>query len=276
MRFVAVNFKLLLLFFIILFSFNSCKNEGTVKSVKSKDKEIKSTPVVKNLKVRIIREIPHATVKTYTQGFELYNGILYESTGLKNQSALKQINPENGDIIKMVDIESIFAEGITIMNNQITMLSYRRGIALTYDLETLEEKGISFTYDTEGWGLTNDGKHLIMSDGSNKLYYRDPFTLKLMKTLKVKYNNIPLNYLNELEYANGKIYANIYGKEYIVAIDPETGMVVEDINAANVSCSQLSISDPEAVLNGIAYNKETGTFFITGKKCQKIYEVTFQ
>jgi glutamine cyclotransferase len=264
---------------MILFSylaFSSCKNEGNIHSIQNDDNNQLTTKSIINLKPHIIRKIPHESDKKYTQGLEIHDSILYESTGLQNQSVLKKINLKTGKIIQMVNVNDLFGEGITLINNEIIMLTYRRGIALRFNPETLEEKGICFTYDTEGWGLTNDEKQLIMSDGSDKLYFRDPFTYKITKTLSVIRNNKPLYYINELEYVNGKIYANVYGKEFIVAIAPENGHVVEEIDASMLSCAQLSFNNPEYVLNGIAYNHKSHTFYLTGKGCNTIYEVEFK
>ncbi|MEA3497347.1 MAG: glutaminyl-peptide cyclotransferase [Bacteroidota bacterium] len=262
--------KLLFIALIIIVLF-SCNKKPKEKS----NIETTKTEVVEQLKVKIINQFPHEKRK-YTQGFEVYNGYLYESTGLDNKSSLKKINIKTGEVEKSVELTNFFAEGLTILNDKLTILSYKRGIAIEYDLETFEEKDVEFTYKTEGWGLTNNGSHLIMSDGSNKLFFYNAKTFEKEKVLNVKYEGEPLYFINELEYVDGKIYANIYGSDFIVAIDIESGKVIADIDASNLICSQLSKSDPEAVLNGIAYNKKTKTFYMTGKKCNTIYEVVFE
>ena len=162
------------------------------------------------------------------------------------------------------------------MNGYLTLLTYKRGIALSYTLKDFDEKGISFTYKTEGWGLTNDGKNLIMSDGSDKLYFYDPFTFKITKTVSVRYDNTAVYYLNELEYVDGIIYANVYGEDFILGIDPGSGRVLEDIDASQAVCAQMVKANPENVLNGIAWNPATQSFLITGKRCPSIYEVVFE
>jgi glutamine cyclotransferase len=228
---------------------------------------------IKKSKVRVLKFIPHEGDRTYTQGLEIHDGFLYESSGRDNLSALKKINLETGEVLKQKDLPKFFAEGMTVFNDYITILSYRRGEAHAYDLESFKDKNINFLYESEGWGLTNDGSNFIMSDGSNILYFRDPMTFKTVKTVKVKYQNSALMRINELEYVDGKIYANVYGDNKIYKINPESGQVEAEYDASDLTCSSLFMSDPEAVLNGIAYNKETNTFFITGKYCPYIYEV---
>ena len=263
---------IVLALFIVVLS-DSCK-----KKKKKKGTEVKQPMKerIKMKKVKVLRKFEHSGDRTYTQGLEIHNGVLYESTGLDNISSVKKIDPGTGALLQSQPIKNAFAEGLTVAGGKVFILTYRRGVALNYDTASLEETGIAFSYKGEGWGLTNDGNNLIISDGSEKLFFRDLETFQLTKTLTVQYNSTPQYFINELEYVDGKIYANVYGRPYILAIDPKTGHVLEDIDASAVSCSNLSKSDPEAVLNGIAYNPESGTFFITGKRCPYIYEVTFE
>ncbi|MBT3422241.1 MAG: glutaminyl-peptide cyclotransferase [Bacteroidetes bacterium] len=266
--FILVN----LLINLVLFS---CKRDKQSEE-KEKTQTPSTTPKFQQLKLKLIREIPHAGDKRYTQGFEFYNGILYESTGLDNQSSLKKIDPATGELLLSKDLNNFFAEGITIYNGYITLISYRAGKAFSYHPEDLSEKGIAFDYDTEGWGLANNGSQYIMSDGSDKIYFRNPFSFKVERTINVKYKGRPVHYVNELEYVDGKIYANIYGTKNILVINENTGKVEAEIDASSILCSHLSGANPEAVLNGIAYNPESKTFFITGKECPNIYEVVFE
>lgn len=255
---------------------SSCQSKEKKKeTVKKPHFSQSAQPQIKRSKVLVLRHIPHEGDKTYTQGLEIHDGFLYESSGLDNLSALKKIDPENGKVLMQKDLPVYFAEGITIFNGHITVLSYRRGKTYAYSLESFADKGIGFNYETEGWGLTNDNSHFIMSDGSDKLFFRDPHTFKLVKTLHVKYGNKPLKLLNELEYVDGKVYANVYGDTKIYKINAETGQVEQVIDASDLACSYLLMSDPEAVLNGIAYDQTTNTFYITGKYCPYIYEVKF-
>lgn len=268
---------LLFIVAIILFGFIfSCKEKNPSNTSNTPKETHKVTPPIVKRKPVVIRSIPHQSDKTYTQGFEIYDGYLYESTGLDKLSSLKKIDLKTGEILKMVDVENVFAEGLTIFNGQINILTYRTGLMLTFDLDSFYEKNKSYIYNTEGWGLTNNGSQFIMSDGSDKLYFRDASSFKLMKTISVTQSGLPVGYINELEYVDGKIYANVYGSPFIKVIDPTTGIVIEDIDATSILCSQMSNSDPEAVLNGIAYNPESKTFYITGKRCQIINEVIFE
>jgi glutamine cyclotransferase len=267
--------KILLLLSIPVFTLISCKQEQSEKTREKGRSEV-IQPSVKQLKLKVLREIPHEGDKLYTQGFEFFNGILYESTGLDNQSSLKKIDPQTGEVLLQKDLLSFFAEGITIYNGYITLISYRARKAFSYYPEDLSEKGIAFDYDTEGWGLSNNGTQYIMSDGSDKIYFRNPFSFKVERKINVKYKGRPIYNINELEYLDGKIYANVYGAKNIVVINEKTGNVEAEIDAGNILCSNLSGANPEAVLNGIAYNPDTKTFFITGKECPKIYEVIFE
>ncbi len=258
----------------LLFGSFSCKRKTKKEVTKSYPAVGTTSPV--NKKITILREIPHPGEHNYTQGFEIHDGILFESTGLDKQSSLKKIDLQTGKLLQIRELEDMFAEGITILNGSLTLLTYKRGIALDVDIENFKENAIVFTYKSEGWGLTNDGTHLIMSDGSDKLYFYDSKTYKITRTLSVRYENSPVYYLNELEFVNGIVYANVYGEDFILGIDPKTGLVVEDIDASQAVCAQMVKTNPENVLNGIAWNPETRTFFITGKRCPNIYEVLFE
>jgi glutamine cyclotransferase len=267
--------QIFLLILVIALATVSCKKPHKKKPAENQIPQTEQAVPIKELKLRIIRQLPHNGDKRYIQGFEFYKGILYESTGEYNRSSLKQINPKSGKLIKTKNIESYFAEGITILNGNLFLLSYREGHADVFNPDNFDAKGISFTYQDEGWGLTNDGKSLIMSNGSEKIYFRNPLTFNVEKEISVTYNGNPLEYLNELEYVDGKIYANIYGVGKIVVINASTGVVEAEADASMLDCSQLPQTDKEAVLNGIAYNPDTKTFFITGKRCPTIYEVAF-
>lgn len=260
---------------MVIFIFANCNDKKKPDTKHRNNRVNVSHEKVRDMKVMIKRRIPHNGEKKYIQGLEIYDGFLYESTGLKNFSSIKKIDPKNGEIVMSKDIKSYFLEGITILDNYITLLTYRSGKTLSYTVEDFIEKNISFEYKMEGWGLTNNGSQLIMSNGTDRLLFRNSFTFKVEKNLPVRLKGNPVYYLNELEYVEGKIYANVYGTSNIIIIDPESGNVEAQIDASNVLCSQLSGSDPEAVLNGIAYDKVNRTFYITGKRCPWIYEVSF-
>lgn len=265
-------FVVILLFIvIIILPVLECRSDA---SSETNECFKKSEQGINNCTVKIIREIDHKGDRIFTQGFEIYKGYLYEGTGRYDETSLKKIDLDNGELIKQQNIEEylssrIFGEGITIWKNEIIQLSWTSGKAFVYDLE-FGKKDKVFRYNTQGWGLTHNSKHLIMSDGSTNLYFRDPETFKIVKTLNTGIRN-----LNELEYVDGVIFANIWMTNYIIAIDEDTGDVISKIDASSLLCCQLSHTDNDAVLNGIAYDKRSETFYVTGKNCPLIYEVKF-
>lgn len=228
---------------------------------------------VKKLSWRVVREMPHQGDRIYTQGFEIHDGILYESSGLYNKSSLKKIDLRTGAILLQKNIDDYFAEGLTVFNGYITLLSWREGKTFSYNLSDLSSKGISNIYNSEGWGLTNNDTLFIMSDGTDKLFFRDPLTFNLIRQVGVRYQGNPVLYLNELEYAGGLVYANVYGSSFIYAINTVSGNVVAELDLSSLLCATVKQQNEENVLNGIAFNPATRTFYITGKRCPLIYEI---
>ena len=205
----------------------------------------------------------------YTQGLEFYQGRLFESTGKYGNSTLREVNLSTGEVIRSIDLnETEFGEGMTFVGDEIIQLTWKEGVAYRYELETFEVIA-SYSYEGEGWGLAYDGNHLIMSDGSDVLQFRNASTFELVSTLNVTLNNESLNRINELEMVNGLLMANIYQTEEIVAIDLVSGVVVEHIDA-----SGLKPAGGE-VLNGIAFDSTTQSLWITGKYWSRMYNVTF-
>lgn len=209
----------------------------------------------------------------FTQGLEFYNGKLYESGGMYGQSVVRIVEPTTGEVLKNVALEPIFfAEGLTILNDTVYQITWQEETAFAYnatDLTLIQE----FTYTGEGWGLTNDGKSLIMSNGSDVITWRDPATFLPIKEVQITYNGSPVNQLNELEYVKGNLYANIFKEDVIVKINPSTGQVIQVITASTLY--SIEKRNQQQVLNGIAWNPATETFFLTGKYWPKMYEVTF-
>lgn len=223
------------------------------------------------LVAEIVREFPHLTTN-YTQGLEYYKGKLYESTGQRGQSILAEINPTTGQIIRKVDVpDYIFGEGITILNDLVYQITWEARKCFVYDVNTFEKKK-EFQYFGEGWGLTNDGKHLIMSNGSSELVFRDPSTFDKVRSIHVFGTNQEYVSLNELEYHDGAIYANVYQENFILKIDPKTGKVLAKIDCLDVTRKGRGAGD---VLNGIAFNPKTGNFLLTGKNWPLMFEVRF-
>ena len=227
----------------------------------------------------VVQTYPHDTT-AFTEGLLFHNNQLFESTGSPSEmpqtrSLIGPVNLKTGQISEKVELDrtKYFGEGIVILKGKLYQLTYQTKVGFVYDATTYK-KLREFTFPSkEGWGLTTDGTHLIMSDGTSQLTYLDPVTFKTVKTLTVKYNYDPLVNLNELEYVDGFIYANIYTANSIVKIDPATGQATGILDLTSL-VNQVKSTYPEALeLNGIAYNATTGTFFITGKFWPSIFEI---
>jgi glutamine cyclotransferase len=239
-------------------------------------RSLKTVVLFSNLKPEIkkykIVNTYHHDKEAYTQGLFIHKGILYEATGLKGHSTIRKTKLESGDVIQSYTIsQDIFGEGITLFNNNIIQLSWQDQIAYIYDFETFKQIG-EFEYYTEGWGLTNDGTNLIMSDGSNKLYFIENQSYSIINQLEVYDNEKSVVNLNELEYIDGIIYANIYTSDKIVAIDAETGKVMFYVDLSNL-LSENEIDSETDVLNGIAYDFDKNKLYVTGKKWPKLFEI---
>lgn len=227
-----------------------------------------------NLKYRILDTYSH-NPSYFTEGLEFYKGLLFEGTGEYGTSYIVSYNPKNGNIKSTLkNDDQYFGEGITIMNGKLYQLTYKTRIGFVYNVNTFEkEREFTFT-SNEGWGLTNDGKNLIMSDGTSKIHFIDPDDFKIIKSIEVCDNKGILNYINELEYVNGSIYANILGRNIIIKIDALSGKVLEYINMEGL-LSYINSSNID-VLNGIAYNQSENTFYVTGKFWPKMFSVRFE
>ena len=223
------------------------------------------------LNFTIVNTYPHDN-KAYTQGFEFYNGILLEGTGQYSESTLRKTDSKTGKVIQQIKLEdNYFGEGITVLNGKIYQLTWKEKTGFVYDANTLvlEKK---FTFETDGWGLTNDGTNLYMSDGSEKIYRIDPTTFKVIDSINVYTAGSRIEAINEMEWINGKIWANIYQKDVIAVIDPKTGTVENIINC--VTLKGKVTQHPELdYFNGIAYNPNTKTYFVTGKNWDKTFEL---
>jgi glutamine cyclotransferase len=225
---------------------------------------------VKKYTVKIVREIPH-DINSFTQGLIFHAEKIYESTGLIGQSTLRQIDAHTGIVEKILPIPAVFAEGLARWNNHLIQLTWNDRIAFIYNMSDFAKVDM-FSYETQGWGLTSDNRHLIMSDGSDSLYFRDPDSFNIERTIHVRHHERPLNFINELEYVDGLIHANIWQQKFIVQIDPVDGIVVGHIDCEPLF-QRLPSLDFENVLNGIAFDEKTKTFYLTGKKWPKIFQV---
>ncbi|MEM7009570.1 MAG: glutaminyl-peptide cyclotransferase [Thermodesulfobacteriota bacterium] len=220
---------------------------------------------------KVVNTYPHNT-DSFTQGLVIDNGVLYESTGLNGKSGIQVVDIETGEILRSHKIsDRYFGEGIAIVDNHIIQLTWRAKKGFVYDKETFDPIK-TFTYKTQGWGITYDGTHLIMSDGSDKLYFMNPKTYKVVGELQVYDQRGKVGRLNELEFIDGQIYANIWGTEKIAIINPKTGIVNSWIDLSGI-LNKADIKTRIDVLNGIAYDKEQNRLFITGKLWPKLYEI---
>ncbi|MDP6907162.1 MAG: glutaminyl-peptide cyclotransferase [Candidatus Thalassarchaeaceae archaeon] len=220
------------------------------------------------LLVEIVETIPHDS-DAYTQGLTFYNGRLFESTGLYGSSSLREVNPDDGNVSRIVALnESIFGEGIAFVGNEIIMLTWKNGTAFRFESETFDEL-TNYSYDGEGWGLCHDGNRLVMSDGSDKLIFRNESTFEIIESVNVTLNGTPRDKLNELECIDGLIFANVYHSDTIVAIDPGTGVVVMEIDASSLRPNDSSAE----ALNGIAWDEQNQELWVTGKKWPSMYRI---
>jgi glutamine cyclotransferase len=209
----------------------------------------------------------------YTQGLVWDHGTLYESAGLYGSSSLRQVDPLTGDVRRRLDLPpGFFAEGLAQVGDRLVQLTWKEGVAFVYDSRTFERVG-EHHYEGEGWGLCNDGSRLVMSDGSDRLSFRDPRTFALLGGVDVRLDGRPARQLNELECVGDAVYANVWMTDEILRIDPASGRVTAVVDAGGLlDATDLAHAD---VLNGIAYDAAKRTFLITGKLWSKLFEVVF-
>lgn len=224
---------------------------------------------------KIVNEYPH-DIKAYTQGLEFKNDTLYESTGQYGISSLRKTNYQSGEVIHQIDLDrSYFGEGLTILNQKIYQLTWRAKKGFIYDLETLDYTG-SFAYDQskEGWGLCNDGQKIYKSDGTEKIWTLNTETLAEEDYIEIYTNTSRIKSVNELEWVDGKIFANVYQQNAIAIINPATGAVEGVINLKGLQ-EKVSQHSGLDVLNGIAYKGDKNRLFITGKNWDKLFEIEY-
>jgi glutaminyl-peptide cyclotransferase len=219
---------------------------------------------------QVVRSYPHDP-EAFTQGLLYFDGVLYESTGLEGQSSLRKVRLENGEVLQIHRLDPrYFAEGIALWRDRIIQLTYTTEIGFVYDRETFKPLR-TFTYKGEGWGLTHDGKRIIMSDGSSFLRFLDPETLEETGRVQVRDGKLPVEQVNELEFIKGEVFANIWGSDRIARIDPQSGRVNRWIDLTG-------LLDPREarnvdVLNGIAYDAAKDRMFVTGKLWPRLFEI---
>jgi glutamine cyclotransferase len=222
-------------------------------------------------KVRILKRYPHDAC-AFTQGLIFANGSLYESTGLNGKSSLRQVELETGRVLKKYDLPvQYFGEGLTLWNGSLIQLTWTSGKGFVYNMQSFAVER-EFSYPGEGWGLTNDGKSLIMSNGTEQLVFLNPETLVPQRSLRVLDMGEPVSLLNELEYIKGEIFANVWQEDFIAMISPKTGEVTGWIDMSALRGELPPASSAEA-LNGIALDEEKGRILVTGKLWPLLFEI---
>jgi len=221
---------------------------------------------------RVIAVYPHDAT-AFTQGLVFTGGVLYEGTGWYGASSLRRVELTTGAVLQQRNLGSqYFGEGIAVVSDTIYQLTWQNNVAFTYNRATFTPLG-AFTYTTEGWGLAYDGQRLIMSDGSATLFFRDPATFEVVSQTQVTDAGLPVTMLNELEYINGEVWANVWMTDRIARIDPATGRVTGWIDLTGLITPHPRLSDSNAVLNGIAWDETEGRLFVTGKRWPALFEI---
>ena len=220
---------------------------------------------------KVIESYPHDR-SAYTQGLFFHNNELYESCGQYGSSSFRKNELATGRVLNRIDFDKkYFAEGACVLNGNLYVLTWQENKCFVYDINTFKFLGELWN-PSEGWGLTTDGKQPIMTDGTSMLYFLDPMTFNVVDKRQVTINGKPLQYLNELEYINGEIWANVYGDDSIVIINPQTGKVRGVVDCRNLLPRSL-IKSTTDVLNGIAYNPTNKSIYLTGKNWPKLYKI---
>jgi len=249
------------------------ENDPSLKPVPS------GIPAPQSISYSLINEFPHDT-SSFTEGLEFHHGKLYESAGEYSSSALQYGDHKTGIITEKHKLPNeIFGEGITILNGKIYQLTYQTNIGYVYDLNDIKKTIKTFKWPYEGWGMTNNGKDLIIDTGGPNLYFVDPETFQVKNTLAVVDDKGPVSRINELEWIDGFIWANVWLTNRIIKIDPESGHVVGELFMNSLASEDGSLKSPDAVpdrtdvLNGIAYDSTSKTIMITGKRWPKLYQL---
>lgn len=246
---------------------------GTQNNAKGEDNKAENQPTITYAQLydyRVVAEYPHSS-ESYTQGLEWVDGTMWEGTGQEGESYLQRIDLPTGAVERIASLpRSEFGEGITHFGDRIYQLTWTSHKAYVYDLEGKLQNTIR--YNGEGWGITTDGNRLFLSDGSSTIREIDPETFATKRSILVSFNGQPLDYINELEWVDGKIWANIYLTSAIVEINPATGIVEGYVDLPELR-SRLKDNPEAEAFNGVAYNSESGKFYVTGKDWNKIFEI---
>lgn len=234
-----------------------------------------NTSTIPTFSYTITNIYPHDRT-AFTQGLVYDDGVLFEGTGLYGQSTLRRVDLKTGQVLQQTNLSSeFFGEGIALWKDQIIQLTWRSDLGFVYGKENLTRIG-NFSYQTEGWGITTDGKRLIMSDGTDTLYFLDPVTFSRVGEVRVTAKGMPMKGLNELEYIKGEIYANMWPSNWIIIISPDTGVVTGSINLKGILKESGIQGHKVDVLNGIAYDASADRLFVTGKWWPKLFEIKLE
>ena len=236
-----------------------------------------STPPAPGQEIRetyeVVREYPHDAA-AFTQGLTFHEGFLIEGTGRRGQSTLRRVEIDSGQVVESAALSPmLFGEGIAILEDRIYQLTWTAGMGFVYDRDSFEVIE-QFRQFTQGWGLTSDGEYLIQSDGTQNLYFLDPASMQPVRSVQVHDADGLIDQINELEYIDGEIYANVWHSWEILRISPRDGRVIGRVDMSGL-LDTTQLPDPESVLNGIAYDPATGRIFVTGKLWPTVFEVRF-
>ena len=227
---------------------------------------------VRQYEISVEESFPHDR-SSYTQGLFFYEGEMYETTGQYGESTIRKVDLRSGDATVFIPVDKkYFIEGSCVLNGQMYILTWMEHVCFVYDIKTMKKIG-ELRNPYEGWGLTTDGTSLIMSDGTDKIYFLDGMTFMERRKIEVRMNGKKIWNLNELEYIDGKIWANVYTTDVILIIDPQTGEVEGKIDCSNLLPQNLRTSSTD-VLNGIAWNSKTKSVYLTGKKWPRLYRIS--
>ena len=263
-----MRFAILLLPLAVLFA---CGGRASSSAVAASEVAQPAIITPKKYNYIIRNTYPHQR-SSYTQGLFWYDGSLWESVGEYGHSKMMRVELESGRAMKSVSLpKREFGEGAVLLDSTIYQITWREGVAHVYDVPSLKER-TTLRYSGEGWGIATDGKWLYMSDGTDKIYKLDPATFKRVATIAVTFNGQSLGMINEMEWIDGKLWANVYLTESIVVIDPATGQIEGVLDLTGL-LSEAEMEPTTDVLNGIAYDEATGRIFITGKKWPKLFEI---
>lgn len=256
-----------------VFAFAACgRNEAAkIQTVPPSPAAIAGATAPVSYSYEVIRSWPHDRA-AFTQGLVFRNGALLESTGLNGRSSVREVELATGRVLKHVALpQQYFGEGLAVLDGRVFQLTWQNQRGFVYDVDTFRKER-EFTYEGEGWGLTTDGKSLILSDGTHRLRFLDPVSFQVQRVVEVLIDGKPVNHLNELEWIDGEVFANVWQTDRVVRIDPATGQVrgVVDFSGLLGQAERAAGAD---VFNGIAYDPASDRLFVTGKFWPKIFEV---